>query len=133
MTIFHNFHFIFFPNIKNMFIFSVINFSLSYWTTNFSFLGNSLLKLFKITHILIRINTSCLTRSNRLLSNSWLKYSKSSLFNFLTKLSNEELRNWKLLKKLNLLIVKLIYFYNLFCITFILRLNLPNSSIIRLE
>ena len=52
---------------------------------------------------------------------------------FVTKLSNEKLRNWKLPIKLSLLIVKPMYFSNLFGLTFILRLNLPRSCIIRWE
>ena len=62
------------------------------------------------------------------------QYLKSSLDKFLTKLSNEDLRNWKLSIKLNLLLIlRLIYFYNPFGMTFILRLNLPSSCIIRCE
>ena len=46
-----------------------------------------------------------------------------SLLKFLTKLSDQELRNWKLAIKLNLLLmVKHINFSNPFSITFILRL-----------
>ena len=46
-----------------------------------------------------------------------------SLLKFLTKLSDQELRNWKLAIKLNLLsMVKHINFSNPFSITFILRL-----------
>ena len=46
-----------------------------------------------------------------------------SLLKFLTKLSDEELKNWKLAIKLNLLLmVKHINFSNPFSITFILRL-----------
>ena len=46
-----------------------------------------------------------------------------SLLKVLTKLSDEELRNWKLAIKLNLLLmVKHINFSNPFSITFILRL-----------
>ena len=46
-----------------------------------------------------------------------------SLIKFLTKLSDQELRNWKLAIKLNLLLmVKHINFSNPFSITFILRL-----------
>ena len=56
------------------------------------------------------------------------------MLKFLTKLSNEELRNWKLSIKCNsLLIVKLIYFSNPFGKRFILRLNLPSSCRIRWE
>ena len=45
------------------------------------------------------------------------------LLKFLTKLSDQELRNWKLAIKLNLLLmVKHINFSNPFSITFILRL-----------
>ena len=69
-----------------------------------------------------------------LISNSWLKYLKSSLLKFLTKLSNEELKNWKLSIKTNLLLMlQLIYFSNLFRMIFILRLNLPSSCIIKGE
>ena len=51
---------------------------------------------------------------------------KSILPKFLTRLSNEELRNWKLTIKRNLLLIlNLIYFSNPFVMTFILRLNLP--------
>ena len=56
------------------------------------------------------------------------------MFKFLTKLSNEKLRNWKLSIKLNLLLIaKLIYFSNSFGITFTLTLNLPSFCIIRWE
>ena len=59
---------------------------------------------------------------------------KSYLPKFLTKISNEELGNWKLSIKLNsLLILKLIYIFNPFGMTFILRLNLPSSCIVRCE
>ena len=56
------------------------------------------------------------------------------LLKFLTKLFNKEVRKWKPLVKINLLLtVKPIYFSNPFGITFILRLNLLNSWIIRRE
>ena len=59
---------------------------------------------------------------------------KSILPKFLTRLSNEELRNWKLTIKRNLLLIlNLIYFSNPFFMTFILRLNLPSSWMIRCE
>ena len=45
---------------------------------------------------LAKINSFKANRSNTLLSNSGLKYLKSSLAKFLTMLSNQELRNWKL-------------------------------------
>ena len=62
------------------------------------------------------------------------KYLKSSLLNFLTKLSNKESRNWKLSIKFNsLLLVKLMHFSNPFDITFVLRLNLTSSCLIRRE
>ena len=67
-----------------------------------------------------------------LLLNSWIKDLKSSLAKFLPKLSNEEYRNWKLPIKPNLLLIlKFIYFSNPFGMTFILRLNLPSSCIIK--
>ena len=60
---------------------------------------------------------------------------KSSLPKFLTTLSNEELRNWKLSIKLNLLLmVKIMYFSIPFGITFTLKLpflKLSNSCVIR--
>ena len=57
---------------------------------------------------------------------------KSSLPKFLTTLSNEELRNWKLSIKLNLLLmVKIMYFSIPFGITFTLKLSLSNSCVIR--
>ena len=90
--------------------------------------------IFKISHILIRIKCFCLTRPKMLLLNFWLKYLKSYLVKFLTKLSYEELRNRKLSIKLNLLLMpKLIYFSNPFGLTFILRLNLFSSCMIRCE
>ena len=59
---------------------------------------------------------------------------KSYLPKFLTKIINEELGNWKLSIKLNLLLIlKLIYIFNPFGMTFILRLNLPSSCIVRCE
>ena len=80
------------------------------------------------------LNPPCLTRSDTLLSNYWLKYLKSSLFKFLTKQSTEELRHWMLSIKLKLLlIVRIIYFSDQSGITFILRLNLPSSCIMRWE
>ena len=45
-----------------------------------------------------------------------------------TKLSNEELKNWKLSVKINLLLMsKAIYFSNPFGMTFILKLIFSNS------
>ena len=62
------------------------------------------------------------------------KYLKSSLLNFLTKLSNKESRNCKLSIKFNLLlVVKLMHFSNPFGIIFVLTLNLPSSCLRRWE
>ena len=66
-------------------------------------------------------NPFCLTWSNLILSNSWFKYLKSSLFKYLTELS-----------KKNVFILFIIY-SNLFGITLILRFNFPSSCIIRRE
>ena len=77
--------------------------------------------------------TCCLTITAFTLVDSFIVHS-AFLLKFLIKISNEELRNQKLLIKLNLLLMlKLIYFSNPFRMTFILRLNLPSSWIIRWE
>ena len=56
------------------------------------------------------------------LSNSWLKYLKSSLLKFIIKLSNKELK---------LLILKSIYFSNPLGMAFTLKLNLDSSCLVR--
>ena len=56
------------------------------------------------------------------LSNSWLKYLKSSLLKFIIKLSNKELK---------LLMLKSIYFSNPLSMAFTLKLNLDSSCLIR--
>ena len=58
-------------------------------TIKLCFAWKSFFKPFKIIYILIRINP-------------WLHYSKSSLYKFLTKLSNQELKRWKLSTKTKL-------------------------------
>ena len=61
-----------------------------------------------------------------LLPNSCLQYLKLSLLIFSTKLFNEELRNWKLSIKINLLLtVKFTYCSNPFRMMFISILNFP--------
>ena len=131
---FHHFHFKYVKSLKNMFIFLATNFFTCSQTIKHFFARKFFFKIFKIAHIFKRINRFCLTRSNTLLPNFWLKYLKSSLPKFLTKLSNEILRNWKLSIKLSLfLTLKLIYFSNPFSMIIILRLNFLNSCIIRCE
>ena len=127
---FHRIYFKYVKSLKNMFIFLVTIF----FTCKHFFAIKFFFKIFKIAHIFKTINRFCLTRSNTLLPNFWLKYLKSSLPKFLTKLSNEKLRNWKLSIKLSLfLTLKLIYFSNPFSMIIILRLNFLNSCIIRCE
>ena len=58
----------------------------------------------------------------------------TEILKFLTNLSDEEHSNWKLSIKLNLLLmIKLKYFSNPLGITYLLRLNLPSSCMIRWE
>ena len=53
---------------------------------------------------------------------------------YLSQTLNGELKNWKLSIKANLLLMlKLIYFYNPFVMTFILKLNFSSSCIGRWE
>ena len=97
-------------SLKNMFTFFITIFFTGQRTITLFFAWKSFFKLFKITHIFIRIK-SFLTESNMLQSNSWLKYLKSFLYKFLTKLSNEELKNWKLSIKINLLLMLKLMMY----------------------
>ena len=75
-----------------------------------------------------------MTKSNTLLYNSGIKFLKSFLPKFLTKLFNEEIKKWKLAAKINsLFMLQLVYFSNPFGMTFISKLNLASSSITRCE
>ena len=128
MTIFHCFHFKYIPNIKNMLIFFVTNFFSGQGTIKLFFARTFFFRLFKITHMLIRVKSFCLIRPNTLLSNSRPKVLKQFLLKFLIKLSNGELRNRKLSIKFDLLLtLKLIYLFSPFRKTTVLSLNLLSS------
>ena len=107
-----------------MFIFFVTNIFTGQKAIKPFFARQFFFEFFKTTHIFIKVKFFCLH----------LKHLKLFLPKFLTKLSGEVHKNLKLSIKLNLLqMVKLVHFSNPFGMTFILRLNLPSSYIIRWE
>ena len=91
-----------------------------------------LFKLFKITHIFIRMESFFkldLIRYYQILDSNTQNHLYLNFY-LIYLMKNLEIRGYQI--KVNLLLVlKLIYFSNPFGMAFILRLNLPSSCIIR--
>ena len=91
-----------------------------------------LFKLFKITHIFIRMESFFkldLIRYYQILGSNTQNHLYLNFY-LIYLMKNLEIRGYQI--KVNLLLVlKLIYFSNPFGMAFILRLNLPSSCIIR--